>query len=326
MESKRAYVVCVPTGLDSDGNPDYSPLRSAVGTVIEDAQGFDLIILESTVDIGCTRREIADRVGTSKGHVCVGFSPERINPGGAPNQMFSTPKLVSGIDPCCLEKVAGFYQTMVQQVVRASCTEVAETAKLLENSFRLLNLAWMLELGNVFRGSQISLVEAVELAATKPFGYIPFYPGIGAGGHCIPIDPVYLQNSLASLTPNGESKFIELALKQNAENYKLDHTRIIASAKNKLIVLVGLTYKWGISDMRNSKALDLARTLKANGTKFRIYDPSVEVDTTDFEFVSDLAELSGRADVIFCPTTKEAADKIREIGIADGQVFRVGLD
>ncbi|MFB7600401.1 nucleotide sugar dehydrogenase [Streptomyces sp. NPDC056160] len=279
-------VIAVPTPL-SEGVPDLSHVLAAGRLVGGYLREGALVVLESTSYPGTTRSVLGAVLEEVSGlrmgaQFALGFSPERIDPGNRMWTLATTPKLVSGIDAASLQRTAAFYSGLVDSVVPVGRCEEAELAKLLENTFRAVNIALVNELAEVARDTGLNLREALEAAATKPFGFMRFEPGPGIGGHCLPIDPVYLSWWAAQARGEG-SRMIDLAAQINSARpaYVVrrvtDHLagrgRALAGAR---VLLLGLAYKPGSSDLRESPALEVARRLAAAGAQVSAADPFVD--------------------------------------------------
>lgn len=290
LSPATAYVICVPTPL-LDKLPDLSMVTSAVGFVARSLSPGDLVSLESTTYPGTTEGLVADQIEQSSSLVAgrdynLVFSPERIDPGNPEFGLGNTPKIVGGVTKQCTTAGAAFYRRLVDRVVPVSSPRVAETAKLLENTFRHVNIALANEMAVFCRELGIDLYEAIGAAATKPFGFMPFYPGPGVGGHCIPIDPAYFSWRVRQL---GLSfRFVELATEINDRMpaYVASRTAEMLNAVRKplngaSIVLVGVAYKRGIGDLRESPAFSVARRLIRSGAELSWHDPYVS------EFIVD---------------------------------------
>ena len=276
VNSSEVVVICVPTPLNAVHEPDLSFLESAVRSVAQNLSEDVLIIIESTVSPGTTREMIVPILDTSKKVYQLAYSPERIDPANKKWNVTNTPKLVAGLDEKSMKQAINFYKTFVDSVIPGSSIEVIETAKLLENSFRLINISFINEIADFCSKMGIDVREVVEAAATKPYGFMPFYPGAGVGGHCIPVDPSYL---VAKAKAIGASiKFIDLA---NNLNRSLPTfftgiaTGILGTLKEKRILLVGIAYKPNVSDTRETPALGLIQALRAAGAKVSWHDELV---------------------------------------------------
>lgn len=284
LAAANAYVICVPTPL-LDKLPDLSMVTSAVESVARVLSPGDLVSLESTTYPGTTEGLVAERIEHISSLV-VGrdyhlvFSPERIDPGNAEFGFGNTPKIVGGVTKACTSAGTAFYRRMVTKVVPVSSPREAETAKLLENTFRHVNIALANEMAVFCRELGIDLREAIGAAATKPFGFMPFYPGPGVGGHCIPIDPAYFSWRVRQL---GLSfRFVELATEINDRMpaYVASRTAEMLNAVCKplngsSILLVGVAYKPEIGDLRESPAFSVAERLIRSGAEVSWHDPLV---------------------------------------------------
>lgn len=284
-------VICVPTPLTADHQPDISFIAAAVDGITPYLQEGCLVILESTTYPGTTEERVMQPIEAAKGwkvgqqfHVC--YSPERVDPGSVHYSVKNTPKIIGGSTPACLSYGKAFYGSFLNEIVPVSSTTVAETAKLFENTFRSVNIALVNELTPACEQMGVNIWEVLDAAATKPFGYMPFYPGPGIGGHCIPIDPIYL--SWAAGRQGSELQFITLA---DATNRQMPE-RVVKRAAELLeqygssmqgarIVLAGLAYKKDIDDLRESPALDVFRLLEAAGANVVFTDPMVSVFRKD---------------------------------------------
>ena len=276
--------ICVPTPLSKTRDPDISFIQAAVGSIAECLHPGMLVILESTTYPGTTEEVILPRL-EEQGLVVgkdffLAFSPERVDPG---NQVFKTtniPKVVGGVTPSCTEVAAALYGQVMQTVVPVSSVRVAETVKLLENTFRSVNIGLVNEIALMCSAMDIDVWEVIEGAATKPFGFMPFYPGPGLGGHCIPIDPFYL--SWKAKLAGSEARFIDLAgqingsMPRHVVNLLTGglNDRSLAVRGSKVLV-VGVAYKGGIDDIRESPALDVLEMVSELGAQVSWYDPHV---------------------------------------------------
>ncbi|MGY3056223.1 UDP-N-acetyl-D-glucosamine dehydrogenase [Streptomyces sp. TE3672] len=279
-------VIAVPTPL-RDGVPDLSYVIAAGRTVGRYLREGALVVLESTSYPGTTRTVLGTELEQVSGlrmggQFALGFSPERIDPGNRVWTLETTPKLVSGIDAASLERTAAFYRGLVEHVVPVGRCEEAELAKLLENTFRAVNIALVNELAEVARDTGLDLREAMEAASTKPFGFMRFDPGPGVGGHCLPIDPVYLSWWADQARGRG-SRLIDLAARINGarpayvvnrvEEHLTSQGRLLDGAR---VLLLGLAYKPGSGDLRESPALEVAALLMARGAQVSAADPLVD--------------------------------------------------
>ncbi len=281
-----AIIICVPTPLGTHREPDLKYIRMTAEAITERLRPGQLIVLESTTYPGTTREELLTRC-EAKGLVCgrdyfLAFSPEREDPG---NEHFNTktiPKIVGAIDEPSLRAAQALYGSVIDRVVTVSTTEVAESAKLLENIFRAVNIALVNEMKIVFDRMGIDIWEVIEAAKTKPFGFMPFYPGPGLGGHCIPLDPFYLTWKAAEY--GTWARFIELAGEINTSmpRYVIDRTIEAVNGIGKSIVgakvlVLGLSYKADIDDDRESPSFELIELLQERGAVVSYCDPYVPV-------------------------------------------------
>jgi UDP-N-acetyl-D-glucosamine dehydrogenase len=279
-----AIIICVPTPLGTHREPDLKYIRMTAEAITERLRPGQLIVLESTTYPGTTREELLTRF-EAKGLVCgrdyfLAFSPEREDPG---NEHFNTktiPKIVGAIDEPSLRAAQALYGSVIDRVVTVSTTEVAESAKLLENIFRAVNIALVNEMKVVFDRMGIDIWEVIEAAKTKPFGFMPFYPGPGLGGHCIPLDPFYLTWKAAEY--GTWARFIELAGEINTSmpRYVIDRTVEAVNGIGKSIVgakvlVLGLSYKADIDDDRESPSFELIELLQQRGAVVSYCDPYV---------------------------------------------------
>jgi len=233
-----------------------------------------LLCIESTVSIGFTSlvaEEYKDR------NVFVAYSPERIDPGNSSYTITNTPKIVSGIGPTAAAIATEFYSSMCEEVITANLPEEAEAAKLLENSFRLLNISFVNEMSKFLYRSGVKASNVIELASTKPYGFMPFKPGLGVGGHCIPVDPQFLIDSANRL--GLPIKTLEAALMANADGIQFIHElamRKLGNLSGKRILVVGITYKADTADVRESKALELIAMLRDSGASVDWHDDVIK--------------------------------------------------
>ena len=282
--------ICVPTPLRKTKDPDVSFIVAAVERIRETLHRTQLIILESTTYPGTTDELILpmlEETGLKVGEdFFLAFSPERVDPGNPRFNTQNIPKVVGGVTPRCTAAAATLYRQTLETVVEVGSTRVAEMVKLLENTFRSVNIGLVNELALMCRKMDIDVWEVIRGAATKPFGFMPFYPGPGLGGHCIPIDPVYL--SWKARAAGFEARFIDLASAINASmpRHVVD---LVAEAlnsrgrsvKGSRILVLGVAYKENIDDVRESPALDIIEQLRDRGAEVRFHDPLVK--SIDFD-------------------------------------------
>ncbi|NED97146.1 nucleotide sugar dehydrogenase [Phytoactinopolyspora alkaliphila] len=310
IASASTVVVCVPTPLSDEGGPDLRAVISACETIAAHLRPGMLVILESTTYPGTTDevvRPILERGGLVAGaDFHLAFSPERIDPGNPTFGMRNTPKVVGGQTPACTARAAQFYRHFVDTVVEARGTREAETAKLLENTYRHINIALVNEMAMFCHELDIDLWDVIRLASSKPFGFQPFYPGPGVGGHCIPIDPNYLSHNVRARL-GYPFRFVELAQEINATmpTYTAQRIQNMLNRDGKAVngstvLLLGVTYKQDIADQRESPAVPVARRLMALGADVVFHDPHVatwRVDNGDLERVPDLDAAIAAADI-----------------------------
>jgi UDP-N-acetyl-D-glucosamine dehydrogenase len=276
--------IAVPTPLRKTKDPDMSYIMAAAGEIAKYAHPGLLVILESTTYPGTTEEvllPILEKSGMKVGvdfFLC--FSPERVDPGNPQYQTKNIPKVVGGITPACTEMGALFYAQALDQVVSVSNTGVAEMVKLLENTFRMINIGLANEMAMMCDRMGINVWEVIDAAATKPFGFMPFYPGPGLGGHCIPIDPFYL--SWKTKQAGIEARFIELAGYINGQMplFVVDKVQAALNSHAKPVMgsrvhILGVSYKRDIDDVRESPALDIMHLLEKRGAKVSYSDPHV---------------------------------------------------
>ena len=277
--SIEIFVIAVPTPLDKEREPDLSMLKSACEIIAINAQSNSLIINESTSFIGTLRSFIRPSIekNTSAENLKYAVAPERIDPGNNNWNIKNTPRVISGLSQSATDAAADFYGSFCTQIYKVDKPEIAEAAKLIENTFRQVNIALVNELSEIANKYDFALSDAIQAASTKPFGFMPFYPSIGVGGHCIPIDPSYL--SYSAKVVGIESKFIDLA---NAINLSMPlkvvtqiESQLGLSLKGIKVQIVGIAYKPDISDTRESPALELMRVLELKGAHVTYYDPFV---------------------------------------------------
>ncbi|MFC4533896.1 nucleotide sugar dehydrogenase [Sphaerisporangium dianthi] len=303
-------VICVPTPLDEDHRPDLSAVRGAVDSVGRYLQRGALVVLESTTYPGTTddvvRPILEEASGLTAGvDFHLAFSPERIDPGNPKFGLRNTPKVVGGYTEACRDRAAAFYGRLVEQVVTVSGTREAEMAKLLENTYRHVNIALVNEMAIFCDELGVNLWESIEAAATKPFGFQKFLPGPGVGGHCIPVDPSYLSHAVRKL--GYPFRFVELAqeINERMPAYVVARVqRLLNRAKKPVngsrVLLMGVTYKPDIADERETPAVPVARAFRDLGAELVFADPHVKrwtVDGVEVPRESDLAEAVERADV-----------------------------
>lgn len=316
-----AVSICVPTPLRKTGDPDLSYIISATEQLAKYVHKGMVVVLESTTYPGTTREillpKLSEAGGLTVGHdFFLAFSPERVDPGREDWTTFNTPKVIGGITIQCSLIAAKYYQQALETVVSVSSAEVAEMAKLLENTFRMVNIGMVNEMAIMCDRLGIDVWEVIDAAATKPFGFMKFTPGPGLGGHCIPIDPLYLSWKLRSL--NYTARFIELASEINTGMPRYVVTKVQDALnelgkplKGSLILVLGAAYKPDIDDLRESPALDVIGLLHQKGAKVEYHDPyisSISEDALTLKCVPDLMKAVGEADCVVIITNHSAYD------------------
>ena len=320
----RTAVICVPTPLSEGNGPDLRAVIAATEAVARHLRRGMLVVLESTTYPGTTDdvvRPLLERSGLTAGvDFHLAFSPERIDPGNERYGAHNTPKVVGGLTPACTERAATFYRRFVETVVPTRGTREAETAKLLENTYRHVNIALVNEMARFCHELGIDLWDVIRAASTKPFGFQAFYPGPGVGGHCIPIDPNYLSHNVRSRL-GYPFRFVELAQEINAtmpayvarraQNLLNAHGLAMHGAS---VLLLGVTYKANIADQRESPAAPLAQHLAGLGAEVTYHDPYVPrwlVPRTD-----DLDGATAAADLVILVQHHREYDADRLVRIA----------
>ena len=315
-----ACCICVPTPLGKTKDPDVSFILQAARAVKSSLRRGQLIVLESTTYPGTTRELVLPmleedglKVGVDFG---LAFSPERIDPGNPTYRLKNTPRVVGGITPACTQMAVALYSQIVERVMPVSSVEAAEMTKLLENTFRIVNIGLVNEIAIMCDRLGINVWEVVEAASTKPYGFIPFYPGPGLGGHCIPVDPHYLSWKMRTL--NYRARFIELAGEINAEMPEyvvrkiadaLNHAQ--KSVNGSSVLVLGVAYKRDIDDVRESPALDIIKLLCNKGAEVTWHDPYVR-ELKGLESLTRAAavssELLSQADCVVIATDHSSYD------------------
>ncbi len=295
-------VICVPTPLDEHQAPDLRAVQSAAGMIRDHLHPGMLVVLESTTYPGTTDgpvRSILEESGLVAGvDFALAFSPERIDPGNPVFGLRNTPKIVGGFTSACTDRAAAFYGQVVETVVRTKGPREAEMAKLLENTYRHVNIALVNEMAVFSHELGVDLWAAIEAARTKPFGFAAFYPGPGVGGHCIPIDPNYLSHQVRSL--GYQFRFVELAqeISNRMPSYVVSRVQDLLNTRSKAVrgakvLLLGLTYKPDIADDRETPAREVVRGFRRLGADLWGHDPHLASFEVDGESVSMVENLDG---------------------------------
>jgi len=315
-----AVSICVPTPLSKFKDPDVSYIVAATESVKRTLRRGQAIILESTTYPGTTREILLpalESTGLTVGQdFFLAFSPERVDPGNAHYGTRNTPKVVGGITEDCIRVAVALYQPAIDTLVPVSTTEAAELVKLLENTFRSVNIGLVNEMAIVCDKLGVDVWEVIEAAATKPFGFMKFLPGPGLGGHCIPVDPHYLAWKMRGL--NYKTRFIDLAGELNTE-MPLFWVRKVAEALNgqgkavrgAVVLVLGVAYKRDIDDIRESPALDIIRLLEGQGATVSYSDPHVPAlaeDGREYRSVALDSKTVAAADCVMIVTDHSAVD------------------
>lgn len=318
-----AVSICVPTPLRQTGDPDMSFINSAVEQLAKYVHKGMVVVLESTTYPGTTREvmlpKLTEQSGLKVGEdLFICFSPERVDPGREDWTTFNTPKVVGGITPACVEVAQAWYAGAIKTIVPVSSAEAAEMAKLLENTFRMINIGLVNELAIMCERLGVDVWEVIEAAATKPFGFMKFTPGPGLGGHCIPIDPLYLSWKMKEMNYN--ARFIELASEINTNMPRYVVSRVLdamndrgKTLKGSKVLVLGVAYKPDIDDVRESPALDVIALLKKKGADVSYHDPYIsqihhESEGWKMETVKDAMKSVKEADAVVIVTDHKAYD------------------
>ena len=320
LSEPDAISICVPTPLSKFKDPDVSFIVAATDAVKKRLRRGQAIILESTTYPGTTREIMLPALASTGLKVgqdfFLAFSPERVDPGNKTYGTRNTPKVVGGITADCQAVAVALYQPAIDTLVPVSTTEAAELVKLLENTFRSVNIGLVNEMAIVCDKLGVNVWEVIEAAATKPFGFMKFLPGPGLGGHCIPIDPHYLAWKMRGL--NYKTRFIDLAGELNTE-MPMFWVRKLSEALNgqgkavqgASVLVLGVAYKRNIEDIRESPALDIIRLLEGQGARVSYFDPHVprfREDGQEFRSVELTPELVAAADCVMVVTDHSAVD------------------
>lgn len=284
LSDADAISICVPTPLRKTKDPDLAYIVSAVESLAPNLKKGAVVILESTTYPGTTDELVLPRLESGGRRVgrdfFLAFSPERVDPGNPVYKTHNTPKVLGGVTPACLERAKAFYGVVFEKLELVSSTRAAEMVKLLENTFRAVNIGLVNETAIMCERLGLDVWEVIRAASTKPFGFMPFHPGPGLGGHCIPIDPLYLSWKLRSL--NYTARFIELASEINTAMPRYVVDRVMRSlnargraVKGARILILGAAYKRDVDDVRESPAIDVMMLLRDLGAKVSFHDPHV---------------------------------------------------
>jgi UDP-N-acetyl-D-glucosamine dehydrogenase len=323
LKDMDAVSICVPTPLRKTGDPDMSYIISAMEELAKYMHKGMVVVLESTTYPGTTRELLLPKLGADHG-LKVGedwflaFSPERVDPGREDFTTLNTPKVVGGITEACTEVAAAWYAGAIQHIHPVTSAEAAEMAKLLENTFRMINIGLVNELAIMCERLGVDVWEVIDAAATKPFGFMKFTPGPGLGGHCIPIDPLYLSWKMKSFNYN--ARFIELASEINTNMPRYVVSRVLEAMndrgktlKGSKVLVLGAAYKPDIDDIRESPALDVIGLLQKKGAEVSYHDPYIphihhKYDGWQMDSVMDVMQAVKDADAVVIVTDHKTYD------------------
>jgi UDP-N-acetyl-D-glucosamine dehydrogenase len=322
LQEADAVSICVPTPLGKFGDPDMSYVIAATESLAKYIHPCMVVVLESTTYPGTTREILLPKLGIERGlkvgqDFFLAFSPERVDPGRTDWTTVNTPKVMGGITETCGEIASLWYSQALKTVVPVSSAEAAEMAKLLENTFRMINIGLVNEMAIMCERLGVDVWEVIDAAATKPFGFMKFTPGPGLGGHCIPIDPLYLSWKLKAL--NYTARFIELASEINGNMPRYTVSKVQdalnehgKSLKGSKCLVLGAAYKPDIDDLRESPALDVIGLLDKKGADVRYHDPYIPHllthDGVELDCVPDLMAAVHEADIVVIITNHSSYD------------------
>jgi len=320
LREADAVVVCVPTPLNKTKDPDMTFIVDAADKIQAHQHSGMLVVLESTTYPGTTTELLVPKL-TEKGFelgkdVFVAFSPERVDPGNETFKTKNTPKVIGGATPACLQVATALYSHVIERLVPVSSTETAEMVKLLENTFRAVNIGLANEIALMSRKLGVNPFEVIRAAASKPFGFMPFYPGPGLGGHCIPVDPLYLSWKLKAL--KGQARFIELAdainsampvyVVERVADALNQHTK---SVKGSKVLVYGVAYKKNVNDVRESPAFEVIEELERRGAHVDFSDPYVSSIELPHGEKKGVAANFSEFDLVVVVTDHDALDRER---------------
>ncbi|HXF23094.1 MAG TPA: nucleotide sugar dehydrogenase, partial [Gemmatimonadaceae bacterium] len=320
--------IAVPTPLVKTRDPDMSYVVAATATISAYAHPGMLVVLESTTYPGTTRELMQPKLESAGlkigSDVFLAFSPERVDPGNPVWHTKNTPKVVGGITPACTEVATALYQSCLDTIVPVTSTETAELVKLLENTFRSVNIGLANEMAIVCEKLGVNVWEVIDAAATKPFGFMKFTPGPGIGGHCIPLDPHYLAWKMRTL--NYKTRFIDLASEINSQMPAIVVEKVAQalnhehkSVNGSKVLVLGVAYKKNIDDMRESPALDVIKLLEGRGAKVSFHDPHVPTFREDghtFTGVELTDTVLKHSDAVVIVTDHDAVNYQRVVDLA----------
>ncbi len=323
LKQVDAVSICVPTPLGKFGDPDMSFILSATEQLAKHVHPGMVIVLESTTYPGTTRELVLPKLTEQSGlrvgeELFICFSPERVDPGRQDWTTYNTPKVIGGITAACTDVARAWYAGAIKTVVPVSSAEAAEMAKLLENTFRMINIGMVNELAIMCERLSVDVWEVIDAAATKPFGFMKFTPGPGLGGHCIPIDPLYLSWKMKEL--NYTAKFIELASEINSNMPRYTVSRLMdalnerdKTLKGSKVLVLGVAYKPDIDDVRESPAFDVIALMKKKGADVSYHDPFIpqihhKSEGWKMDTVKDVMQSVKEADAVVIVTNHKSYD------------------
>jgi UDP-N-acetyl-D-glucosamine dehydrogenase len=323
LKEMDAVSICVPTPLRKTGDPDMSYILSATEELAKYIHKDMVIVLESTTYPGTTREVLLPLLTEQSGlkvgeNVFVAFSPERVDPGREDWTTINTPKVIGGITEACSEVAQAWYCGAIETIFPVSSAEAAEMAKLLENTFRMINIGMVNELAIMCERLGVDVWEVIEAAASKPFGFMKFTPGPGLGGHCIPIDPLYLSWKMKALNYN--ARFIDLASEINTNMPRYVVSRVLEAMndrsktlKGSKVLVLGAAYKPDINDVRESPTLDVIGLLQNKGAQVEYHDPYIphihhEYDGWEMDSVQDMMQAVRESDAVVIVTNHTEYD------------------
>ena len=323
LKEMDAVSICVPTPLRKTGDPDMSFIMSATEELAKYIHKSMVVVLESTTYPGTTREfmlpMLTEKSGLEVGKdIFVAFSPERVDPGREDWTTINTPKVIGGITEACSEVAGAWYSGAIRTIFQVSSAEAAEMAKLLENTFRMINIGMVNELAIMCERLGVDVWEVIDAAATKPFGFMKFTPGPGLGGHCIPIDPLYLSWKMKAFNYN--ARFIELASEINTNMPRYVVGRVLEAMndrgktlKGSKVLVLGVAYKPDIDDVRESPALDVIGLLQNKGAQVEYYDPYIphihhEYDGWEMDSIDDMMKAVQGSDAVIIVTDHKVYD------------------
>ena len=312
-------IICVPTPIKSDRSPDLQFIESAAFSVGKNLKKGTLVILESTVSPGTTSNFLIPKLeeysGLDKDEFEVVFSPERTDPGNSHWNLWNTPKLVAGLTESAINRATNLYSRVTKTLYLCNSYEIAETAKLLENSFRFINISFINEFSIFCKKVGISTAEIIKAASTKPYGFMPFYPSLGIGGHCIPVDPFYLASKASELGVPTEMILVADEINRKMPIHFIEMAnRNLKGLQNKKILVVGISYKANVSDIRESASIILINELRARGAKVSWHDELVMAWNDEYS-----TELSANFDLAILSTPHDYLDltKLANVPLLD---------